>query len=289
MRIFASAILLTFILSNLLNAGPVEILFTTSSDAQIENCHCPFDPLGAMEKRSYEINRRRQLGDLFLLDSGDFMPEEVDAIKASATLDIMEHTRYDAVTLGDQELLQGEKQLSEIVKRLPVVATNLMYNNGIALAKQQIELHNGDEIYLILSVIEPSLIEKLPGNLSSKFKVSDPVQTINEIAGSIHTDTKIIVLCHSSFQARNEYMKQWKGIDLVIGGHTEEKTEEVKITNGIAYIEAGSAGRYLGVAQFRRSRVRAELIPIRPELPDDPVVVDRILRYKSEYRKVGKN
>ncbi len=268
------------------NVKAVDILYTGSTNGQIENCRCPSDPYGSMEKRAPEINRRRALGEVIVLDSGDFMPESVDTLKARTIIEIMAHTRYDAIALGDQELQQGIALVAEMSRKLPLVSANLEYADGRLLAPSFRVFDRDSHTYIVTAIYDPMLFLGLDSTIQKHFKVHDPDEALNKVRQKAPRDAVFIVLCHAPEQKQQQFASSWQGMDLIIGGHTEAVIEGVDHRATIPIVQAGAKGRYLGVAQIHGDRVKAELVAIRPEFPDDSTIIDLFMKYKSEKKKL---
>lgn len=268
-----------------LPAFPAEILYSGCTNAVIENCRCPNDPLGALEKRLPEIERRRALGDVLLLDSGDFMPATVDPIAADAVLDIYALTNYDALTLGDQELIQGEAKVREMVQKLPVISANLTFADGTPLGDPWKIFEFERQTYFVTAIFDSSALRFIEPDLVDYIKVLPEEESLKKVLKQAPDGAEVIVLSHAGMDRDRRNADSWTGVNLIVGGHSQTKLFESYTKGKVPVVQAGGNARYLGVAQLRGTRIRSELIEIRPELPDDQRVIERLMEMKVEKRK----
>lgn len=264
----------------------LEILYTGCTNARFENCRCPNDPLGAMEKRTAEIERRREEGDVILVDSGDFMPATYDTLTARYVVEAMAVAGYDAVGVGDQELMQGPEILKMISGKLPLISANVVYPDGTPIADKVRIIQRGGDVYAFTALISKDALRFIPRERVDYFRVLDPDSALAAVRSEIPTGARFIVLSHSGETKDLKNAARWKGIDLIIGGHSQSVIEGVNKETSIPIVQAGGNGRYLGVAVFHGNRVRAELVPIRPEFPDDPRIITIVMKLKSARRKL---
>ncbi len=285
MNLSRSAVLLIvvslIIVVNTSSAIALEILYTGCTNATFENCRCPSDPLGAMEKRTLEIERRRELGEVILVDSGDFMPALNDSLTSRFVIEAMEYAGYDAIGLGDQELRQGEKVIRQICERLPVICANVVYLDGTPLAPPLRIVERKNSKYAITSLLNPDALKFIDPNDVQYIKVLDPDSMLVVVKGLVPGNAKLIVLSHAGNEHDRKNSKKWKDVDLIVGGHSQTVIEGVEDKYPVPIVQAGGNARYLGVAAFRGPKVRAELISMRYELPDDKRITDLVLRLKK--------
>lgn len=277
----------TTILFFLIIAFPVfgvDLYYTSCTNGQMENCHCPSQPLGAMEKRTAEIERRRSVGeDFFLVDSGDFMPAMQDSFAARTMIEIMDLNGYDAIGLGDQEILQGRTIVEEILESLPVVTTNLAYReSGELLAEPFRILEKGGSTLFIAAIIDPDALQFMSYDLVNYVTILPVDSCLTSILASAPADAEVIVLSHSGAIKDVEYASSWENVDLIVGGHSQTRIPGVDRDYEIPYVQAGCNARYLGIARIRGDRVRAELFEIRPELPDDERVLSLLIELRRD-------
>jgi 2',3'-cyclic-nucleotide 2'-phosphodiesterase (5'-nucleotidase family) len=270
-------------------AKPLDILYTGCTNGVLENCRCPNDPFGALEKRTFEIDRRRKIGELILVDSGDFLSAIKDTIAAGFIIKAVELNGYDAITLGDQDLFHGRKTVEKILKTLPVVSANIAWDNGQLIAPPFRVVERSGQTFVITAITDPSTFKFIDPDLLSHIKLLDPDSSLKSVLKDIPKEAKVIVLSHSGYDMDKRFAAEWKNVDLIVGGHSQSKIDGVDANFGIPIVQSGGNARYLGTARLRRGKARAELMEIRVELPDDPRIIDLVMELRNARRKMRLN
>lgn len=265
-------------------AAALEILFTGAENGQIENCRCPSDPLGSMEKRMNIIDRHRSLDEILFLNGGDFTPELQDTLKSNYLVPILQYARFDAIAVGDQELLQGVGFMKTAVETLPLVCANLAFVNESAPFAPFLEIERDGQYFFITSLLDPKLFDVLPESVRTNFRIQPANVAAQKTLKRARDNQIVILLGHGSDAFLEKLAREFPRVDLVIGAHQE--TEQVY--NGTLrtprVLSAGAKARNLGAVEIKGNRFRSELIPVRPQYPDD----ETVLRYFMEYKRAKK-
>ena len=93
------------------------IVFTGDSRGELENCHCPKDDFGGLERRSNYIKEvKGDIDEILLLDVGDTLPlfnpeftRKTITYNAFIALKAMDMMGYEAMNVGESDLIMGEK------------------------------------------------------------------------------------------------------------------------------------------------------------------------------------
>jgi 5'-nucleotidase/UDP-sugar diphosphatase len=97
----------------------------------------------------------------------------------------------------------------------------------------------------------------------------------------------IILLSHSGLNKDRELAKEFPGINLIIGGHSQDHlTEPVKVGNALI-VQAGESGYYQGVLQllFKNKKVSSyndQLVLLDSHIKNDPEILKIISEYRNE-------
>lgn len=267
-------------------AGAVDILYTAHTDGRLENCRCPNDPLGGLEKRLPEVERRRALGPLLLIDGGDFSPNTLDSLGTAAMIEAMALFPYDAVALGVQELLQGRDLVRAAAKRLPLVTTNLSFTGGGQIGARVRLVERGGERYAVAAVIQPALIAESLPNQPGWLAISDPDSALRSALAEVPPGVKVIIIAHAERRWLREHVGGWSRADLVVSAHQGERIDGIEHLSGTPVVAPGRFGRYFGVARIHGGRARAELVPVRQQMPDSPEILDLVLRLRAKRKRL---
>lgn len=258
------------------------LLFTARADGRLENCHCPSDPNGALEKRLPEIQRLRELGPVVLVDAGGFCPQILDTLAIPFLLQAYDLHKYDAVTLGYHELKFGPGWVKAMERLLPVVSANLRYRDGSSIGETVRIIEKGNEIFAITGITTRESLRVLGPGVYENFSLIEVEEALQMAFADVPDKARKIVLVQATMERIREEKGWWDGIDLVIGGLNSDLISEYEMLDETAYVQVGAKSRYLGIVRFRGTRVKAELRPIKAHLPDDSRIVEIAIELRKE-------
>ena len=262
-----SGFVLLFILGGIsaLPAQEFAILFTNSSNGTIENCHCPDQPLGALEKRAQFIaDYRVNHPDALIVDNGDnfidFHSPEVEAIITTA----MRICDYDIINLGDQDLAYAP--------------TEYLLLEAVAEHQQPIEIIKGGVRFSILPILHPGTTRFYPEGVFTGYNLQEPDQAIQQWLHQTE-DPGIfrILLSHSGFETDQELARRFPSIDLIISGHSQTVLDTLVVIAGVPIVQAGGDAAYIGEIRLMPGpqgyrSTQYTLHPLLIESPDHPVI-----------------
>lgn len=213
----------------------------------------------------------------------------------------LSYLKYDAITLGERDFLQGLNFLMDQKSKynLPLIAANVFQPDGKTL------------------VFEPYLIKELPGfehgNVDipsvrvgifgvmqlrsqltfepdeSNLIVGDPIEAAKNIVSQIREKCDLIVgLVHLPYSQLNDFVKAVGNIDLIILGHDSAiRLEPQKIENTLV-IAGGNKGQYIGdlrlILNGQRKIIDYEgkVVILDEAFKDDPEMVKLIDEFKKQ-------
>lgn len=238
------------------------ILHTNDTHSQIEP---KSNGQGGYARRMGLINEeRKQDKHLLLLDAGDFCQGTpyFNFYKGRIEIDAMNRMRYDAATLGNHEFDNGLDTLAEVLKtaHFPVVCANYDFT-GTALeniVKPFTIIRKGQ---LKIGVFGLGCDPK--GLIADKnFKpvqFMDPYPVAQAMTDTLRAQGCDVVVCLShmgTFGKAPEdvcdttLVHRTRGIDAVIGGHTHQLYDHLRVANldgdSIPVCQMSKSGVYLG-------------------------------------------
>jgi 2',3'-cyclic-nucleotide 2'-phosphodiesterase (5'-nucleotidase family) len=220
----------------------LHIVFTGDERGELENCHCPKDDFGGLERRFNYINEvRKDIDEILLLDVGDVLPlfnpdftGQAITYNAFISLKAMDMMGYDAMNVGESDLILGEKFLQEKSRNLkfPLISSNIAYKltNGLFFKPYTIKtMKNGLKIGIIGVTNERYVINSK--NLDVMPNKEMVAMSVEAIRG--HVDL-VIVLGHIGIPYSVDLANAVSGIDVILSGHWDSETQEpAKIGNTI--------------------------------------------------------
>ena len=110
---------LIILTANLYSQASLFIIHTNNTNGALENCYCPDNPLGSIEKRSIYIEDFINSNPrTVILDAGDFFTMSKKLLKDRLVCEAYATIPYDGILLGDQEITRDQKFLNNVLPRL---------------------------------------------------------------------------------------------------------------------------------------------------------------------------
>jgi len=272
--------------------GKLYILHTNNTNGALENCYCPDHPFGAVEKRSiYFSDFLRKNPNTLLLDAGDIFTMTHQTLKDSLMAEAYNLLSYDAILLGDQELTMDPKELNQLTSLMKtvVIGTNIDYPGVV---KSHITVKNKLRI-AILGIMDPYAVKYYPKEIRDKIKLSDPIKSIKSEMKRLKRKADIFILMtHQGADLDNVIADKIKGLDIIIGAHSQSALEKPEIINGAIVTQAGKEGYYIGVIelQIEKGRVVSQsgkIDTMKFDMPDDPIIMKMIEEYETRSGRIN--
>ncbi|MFH1096515.1 MAG: redoxin domain-containing protein [Candidatus Desantisbacteria bacterium] len=271
------------------------ILFSNSTNGYLESCDCVENPFGGLVRRVTLINEIRQENPtVLLLDSGDMFPPRPEPLLARYMLLAMEKIGYDLIAIGDQELILGTEYIRKEIEKnkLPFYSANLtICQDGMCsyLAPSYLIKEVGSFTVGIISIISSGVFTFFPKDIIKELKVSDPVKQVQGFVDTFRKQVNVlIVVSHSGYEEDLRLAKQVKGIDVIIGGHSQTLVKNASVLPDTLIVQAGEKGQYLGKLDIRFDENKKitshqyQLLPLTKDISDDEVVRKLIREYHQK-------
>lgn len=270
---------------NLYSQASLYILHTNNTNGALENCYCPDHPLGSIEKRSLYIEDFINSNPrTVILDAGDFFTMSKKLLKDSLVCEAYATIPYDGILLGDQELTRNEKFLNNVLPKTEstIILSNLERPSLSFLRKYKIVKRGGLSIG-VLGVLGNNALKYYPKDIKDSIVLTDPLSTINEIVKKIRPRTDLIILLsHQGFDQDQVLAKSLKGVDVILGAHSQTVPKEPVIVNDVLISQAGREGYYVGLIELKLSKYKKiddyliSTISMTQDMPDHPRVMELI-------------
>lgn len=276
-------------------------------------------------------------GKVLVLSAGDVntgVPES-DIQQAKPDFIGMNMIGYDAMALGNHEfdnpldvLLEQERWAD-----FPFLAANIFYKNDDNLLFKPYIMKNlkGVRIAIMGLTTEDTEALVMQDNVKDIY-LTDAVDTAKEWVPKLKRDEKadvVMALTHIGHYLNAQYgsnapgdvtlAKDVNGIDIIVGGHSQNKMEKPDIKNSTYILQAWEWGKYVGRADFvyyyvdnfdgkgNRGGVlkmvnyrlipvnlkkqvlvdgKSEWVSIEPEIPEDPDVLRVLKVYQDKASKM---
>lgn len=238
------------------------ILHTNDTHSQIEP---KSDNTGGYARRMGMIEQERQADpNLLLVDAGDFCQGTpyFNFYHGRVEIDAMNRMGYEVATLGNHEFDNGIDTLAAVLRtaHFPIVCANYDFT-GTALesvVKPYVILNKGGIKVGVFGLgCDPKGL--IADKNFSPVRYNHPYQIAQEVTNTLREKGCDVVVCLShmgTFGKADEdvcdsaMVTLTRGIDVVIGGHTHKKYENLRVNNAdgvpVPLCQMGKSGVYLG-------------------------------------------
>ena len=277
-------------------SGEVLIIYSGNALGELKPCGCDKEEdQGGIERRmSYLKKVIPHEPNTLLVDLGDNFKGSTrqGKLKAQTMMQALARMNYDAITLGDKDLLYGNGFLSGI-PNIPWVAANLQLEKLTLPPSRTKVLPNGLKVF-ITAVADPDLFY---ASSDSNVKLSDPLAALQQqIDTALKNESPdlIVVLTHMS---RDKGMKflEVSGVDVVINGHIETDDDTIDMTPvqkpGKIFVASGPLGQKIGELRVRinpdgEKTFQQKMVRLGSKAPMDPEMTQLYDAYNAEVEEL---
>ncbi|MFP4021801.1 MAG: 5'-nucleotidase C-terminal domain-containing protein, partial [Halanaerobium sp.] len=279
------------------------------SDPEIDGTRGGFARLAAAVK---EIRKEKEKAgkEVLLLSAGDFLggsPFSWLSLRGEAAeLKLMQKSGYQAAVMGNHEFDYGPELLAEYLKEagypdahsdLSILASNLeapadslFREDNLYREKRIIEMDNGLKIGILGIQGENSVsMIKDSGDLT----FANSVKTAQKMTAELNKEADVIIaLTHSGIREDLKLAREIPALDLIIGGHSHTRLDEVIETDETLIAQAGSKLEYLGqldlsydleAEELKLNKEQSGLLELNAEIAADPEMKTLIDDYKDQF------
>lgn len=263
------------------------VIHTNNTNGALENCYCPDNPFGSMEKRSiYVRDFIKENPNTILLDAGDFVTMSQQALKDSLISEAYGLLPYDAILYGDQELVLDARTLNRMRGQLgtTLVGTNIDRSDFFT---SKVIRRKGLRV-AVMGIMDPYAIKFYPEEVKNRIRLSDPIKSVKKEMKKLSNKADIfILLTHQGFDLDQQLAKKIDGLDLIIGSHSQTKIESPKEVNDALIVQAGKSGYYVGVVEIKTKKGKVveksgKIDTMKFDMPDDLRIMKMIEEYETK-------
>ena len=255
-RMFNRVLLLILLVTAMLSAVPreVTILFSGNNDGKYRDCGCPYENLGGLAERKTLIDSLRSITDnLLLFDTGDILnPFLKQDDRDDMVAEIYPLLGYDAVCVGDQELIAGTFFYQEkLAKKLPMVSCNLTFKDStLNPAPYRIfEVKNGLKVGVTglnyFSGFVPLVSNKNIGK--DEVMVDKAADMLKKTLAKMKDKCDVVILlAHLNQEGIAKILDHTDGYQVLIGGHNNPEYIYPRLVKDKIHLQPGYNGDALG-------------------------------------------
>lgn len=239
--VFSLFVFYSFLFSNELN-----ILFGASLNGYVEGCACKAGPKSGMLKRGHYIKTFRSSNEnTVVLSSGDLFSIYPNQKQAEMIAKVYKDLAYDAILIGDQELVNGLDFLKKQQNQLPLVTSTLSIRGLKKIPESLIVQKAGLNIGILSYTPEKTFRYFREKEVLKKIKFDDSVETLQKKIDDLGEKTDLVILLsHGGVDMDKQLAEKLKGLAVIFGGHNQELTSEPLIVNKVPIVHAGRNGMF---------------------------------------------
>jgi peroxiredoxin len=277
-------------------SGNLTFLYTNSANGHLESCNCPENPFGGLIRRMFALKDLKKASPgAILLDAGDNFPVRKNELVSEYVLKMMSAMSYDAVGVGDQELLFGADYLNKNISMLPFVAANISMCDDKTcwdLTKAYVIKEIDGVKVAILGVFNPDVFLFYPEDKLKGFKIENHVDVIKKMIIPLREKADLIVLLsHAGSDEDQKIAREVSGINLIVGGHSQTLIKEPRKVGDTLIVQAGKDGHRIGKITLNldnKNKIKSfknEFILLIKDIPDDKAGKTMLEEYKIKLKK----
>jgi 2',3'-cyclic-nucleotide 2'-phosphodiesterase (5'-nucleotidase family) len=229
----------------------VRVLFTNNSNGKLTDCHCRNDPFGGLAERvSFVREYRGRYPGVLLLDSGGYFGlSDVDR-KGPVVVNLMTLMGYDAWGVGDQELYRGLERFTTLISgsRGRVLSASIKTKSGEPVFAPY-RIFTVDSVRVaVTGLVAPETFAFFPKE-AADFSYDTPEEVLARVLPDLRKSADyVIVLSQMGMSADKRIAGKVRGVDLIIGGHSQTLLEKEENVSGCRIVQAGKGGGRVGEA-----------------------------------------
>jgi len=252
------------------------LLITGRNNGQMEICNCAGDPMpGGLSRRSgLFLSYRAAFTRTLTLDVGDFTCPQTDDLRNDYLARAYALLRYDALTVGDQELAIGATGLQRLADRnnLPMFSTEVTLK-GLDLpawiVKTDINIKTDTRRRVeFFSAVEEDSFRYLPHDVKPALMWRE--RTLAESLAAVGMpDAFVIVVAHGGEELIERVAAQPR-VNLILHAHTGKSDPRIGNVNGVPVVKIGGA-EFVGALAVKfddSPRVTEKNLELRVEAVD---------------------
>ncbi|NIQ01220.1 MAG: hypothetical protein GWM98_06570, partial [Nitrospinaceae bacterium] len=217
---------------------------------ELKPCGCAKEEdQGGIERRSGYLKKvRAHAKNTLLLDTGDNFkePSRQGKLKAETLMRAMASMEYDAVTLGDHDLVYGHRFLLE-KKGIPWTSANIRWGDS-SLPPYRIKTFENGIKAAVVAVSDPDLFY---GTRHSDLHIDDPRTAVESLLKPLKDRERpdlVVLLTHMN-RAKALELLNLNGVDVVVNGHIQNPTDTIDLEpvrrKGKIFVQPGPRGQKL--------------------------------------------
>lgn len=209
--------------------------------------------------------------------------------------------KYDAIGLGERDFLPGVDYLQNIKTKynLTLLSANIFQPEGKELLfpgyiiKEMNGFQHGDtfipKVRVGIFAVMLYRSQLTFGDNDPKLMMTDPIDEAKNVLSQITDKCDIIIgLVHLPYSQLTNFIKEAKGIDVLITGHDPVMRAETQKIENTLIIAGGNRGQYVGDLRLvlnQQNKIidyEGKVVTLDEKIKDDPEILKIVKEYKEQ-------
>jgi hypothetical protein len=250
-------------------------------DGYISPCGCTKPMIGGITRRATLVRSLESAGPLVKIENGDLTEAagRQDQLKAETLVDMFAAMHYDAINIGEEDLLLGLPYLQSLEQRAPgmLVSANVCDHAGKAITRAFVTLTRNvgpQPVRIAVVGVLSAQYGELVSGLDSTIEVRPPEESLQKLMPEVSAQSDVrILMVHGSRAEAERLAQQFPSFQAVVYAHEDDPPAEGAAPAGPSLICAGKKGRRLGIATLSGAAgwpvTSVEYRKVGPEFADD--------------------
>lgn len=269
-----------------LAAQDFTVLFTSSLNGNLDGCTCRQNPKSGLVKRGYFLTEYRKKNKNFiLLESGDVSAIESMYLKETVTVNgrsmerpikepyifqAYRYLKYDAMTMGDQDIGKGVDYFLSEAATLPYVNANIKLNTAkgaVQFGVPYLLKNVGGMTVAVIGITADTAFRYQKQHIRDAVIIADAAAAAQVSAKEARGKgaKAVILLSHAGYDFDVALAKKRIGVDIIVSGHDQylpvkdpEEAPSREVIDmsavdigGVYVLASGGNGNRVGIAEFR--------------------------------------
>ncbi|MCU0821235.1 MAG: hypothetical protein MUC95_02025 [Spirochaetes bacterium] len=301
LKIFITAITALIAMSFGLHAAvKLTIVYTNSLNGYFDDCNCKEHPKGGLVARGTELSKiRKEFANVLVFETGDFYSVDRDPILEKYLVRAYKYLNYDAFTFGDQEISAGVPEFLKNAGDLPYVSDNIRLKIDGKTVKEFERFRIIQKYGIkagVIGTIAADAFKYYPKKVTDDVEILDQIAEIGKDVSTLKEKKVdiIILLSHSGYDQDRIIAQSIKGIDLIVGGHSQTLMKTPEKAGNTIIVQAGTNGANIGILELSlagkisiiKNTFRLPHLKITPE---DKEIRKMINEYRAEVKESNKD
>ena len=256
--------------------------------------------MGGYARLKTAIDRERAAakGAVFVADGGDTFQGSGPAAwsEGEVVLGPLNALGLDVCVPGNWEVVYGPSRFRDLMKRVSCTVTAYNFHDaktGQRLFAPEVTLERDGVRVTFVGITDPTTTRRQPPDEVVGLD-STRMDGLRDFVKSVRTSERsdlVVAVTHTGLSVSRQLAREIPELDVVLSGHTHERTEHAILEGKVIVVEPGSMGSFLGrldvtlgetggVAGFEFA-----LLPIRAaDYPEDPAVKKLVDAALAPYR-----